>query len=205
MNCTRIRLNRVVSMLTILSLSLMMYMVPPVYAEENFTGFSADVKRWAEECRKEILEQFDKLISSGQVTSTQLFDTFYIPIPNTYPQKYSTQYDTLFDQTIQLILDRYLLKDRRVLFVVIVDINGYLPTHNTVFSKPLTGNKEADSINNRTKRLFNDRTGLAAARNLDPLLLQKYNRDTGEVVYDLSVPIIFKNQHWGAVRIGYRE
>lgn len=205
MKCSCIWLKRFLSMLIIINFSLMVSMVSPVNAEESLTGFSVDVKKFAEECRKEILEQFDKLISSGQLKSAQLFDTFYIPIPDTYPQKYNTQYDAIFDQNIQLILDRYLVKERRILFVVIVDKNGYLPTHNTVFSKPLTGNKEIDSINNRTKRLFNDKTGLAAAHNQTPCLVQKYSRDTGEYVYDLSVPIIFQNQHWGAVRIGYQE
>lgn len=201
MNCRRIQLNRLFFMLVILSF----YMIRPVHAEENFTGFSGDVKKWAEECRQEVLDQFDKFISSGQLKEIQLFDTFYIPIPDTYPQKYHTQYDTLFDQTIQLIIDRYLVKDKRLLYVVIVDKNGYVPTHNMLFSRPLTGDKEVDSLNNRTKRLFNDRTGLTAAHNKTPCLLQKYSRDTGEFFYDLSVPIIFQNQHWGAVRIGYQE
>ncbi|MBF0259529.1 MAG: chemotaxis protein [Desulfamplus sp.] len=205
MNCSRIRLNNFVSMLIIFSFSLVVYMINPVHSEENLTDFNADVKKWAEECRKEILDQFDKLISSGKLKPTQLFDTFYIPIPDTYPQKYHTQYDTVFDQEIQSIIDRYLIKDKRLLFVIAVDKNGYLPTHNTIFSRPLTGERDIDSINNRTKRLFNDRTGLAAARNETPYLLQKYSRDTGESLYDFSVPIIFQNQHWGAVRIGFQE
>ena len=48
-------------------------------------------------------------------------------------------------------------------------------------------------------------TGLAAARNTEPYLLQKYARDTGEKMADLSVPIFIRNQHWGAVRIGYKD
>jgi methyl-accepting chemotaxis protein len=139
------------------------------------------------------------------LTIDQLFDTFYIPIANTYPQKYKTQYDTLVDQRIQKILDKYLATDRRIIFVVIVDSNGYLPTHNSRYSRPLTGDKEIDSANNRAKRLFNDRTGLAAARNIEPFLLQQYNRDTGEAMYDLSIPISIKGKHWGAVRIGYEK
>lgn len=204
MNCSRMQLNIFVFMLIIL-ISSLFYGASPVYAEEEFKGFNADVKKWAEECRKEILDEFDKLIKSGKLKSTQLFDTFYIPIPDTYPQKYHTQYDAVFDKTIQSVIDRYLLKDKRLIFVIAVDKNGYLPTHNTTFSKPLTGDKDVDSKNNRTKRMFNDRTGLAAARNEKPALLQKYSRDTGESLYDLSVPIMFQNQHWGAVRIGYQE
>ncbi|MBF0411367.1 MAG: chemotaxis protein [Desulfamplus sp.] len=181
------------------------YTICPVYADEELRGFSSDLKKWAEECREEIVNEFDKLISSGKLKPAQIFDTFYIPMPDTYPQKYHTQYDTILDTTIQPILDKYLVKDKRLLFVVVVDKNGYLPTHNTIFSKPLTGDKDVDFINNRTKRLFNDKIGLAAARNETPYLVQKYVRDTGESIYDLSLPIMFQNQHWGAVRIGYQE
>jgi len=150
----------------------------------------AKVKAWAMECRSEIKTQFEYLVTSGKLTMAQMFDTFYIPIPNTTPQKFRTQYDALCDAVIQGILDKYLGKDPALFFVVAVDRNGYLPTHNS---------KSRD----RSKRVFNDRTGLAAARNTEPFLLQKYNRDTGETIYDLSVPIHVHNRHWGAVRFGY--
>jgi methyl-accepting chemotaxis protein len=164
-----------------------------------------EIKNLAEKCRGEVIAQFEDLLTNKSLTIDQLFDTFYIPIANTYPQKYKTQYDTLVDQRIQKILDKYLATDRRIIFVVIVDSNGYLPTHNSRYSRPLTGDKEIDSANNRAKRLFNDRTGLAAARNIEPFLLQQYNRDTGEAMYDLSIPISIKGKHWGAVRIGYEK
>jgi len=134
-----------------------------------------------------------------------LFDTFYIPVAGTDPQKFHTQYDTLVDGVLEPILDKYLGKDDRLVFFVTVDQNGYLPTHNSRYSRPLTGNKDEDAKWNRTKRIFNDRTGLAAARNQDPYLLQRYSRDTGEVMSDLSLPIIINNRHWGAIRVGYKQ
>jgi methyl-accepting chemotaxis protein len=69
---------------------------------------------------------------------------------------------------------------------------------------PLTGNLASDLVNNRTKRIFNDRTGLAAASSRSPFLVQRYQRDTGELMADLSVPVFVRGAHWGAVRIGYR-
>lgn len=127
----------------------------------------------------------------------------YIPISNTNPQKFHTQYDHIFDGVITPIIDRYLAKDERLIFVVLVDKNGYLPTHNSKYSRPLTGDSDNDTKWTRTKRMFNDRTGLAAARNTEPFLLQRYSRDTGEEMGDLSVPIMLHDRHWGAVRIGY--
>lgn len=165
--------------------------------------FDQQVRRWADECKAEIEYTFQTLLETGGLTEAQLFDTFYIPIPDTYPQKYHTQYDLKLDATIQEILDRYLKKHRRINFVVAVDRNGYLPTHNSRYSLPLTGDREQDILHNRTKRLFNDRTGLAAARNTQAFLLQQYNRDTGEVMFDLSVPLFIRDRHWGAVRFGY--
>jgi hypothetical protein len=153
--------------------------------------FENKVKEWATECRTEVTTQFELLVSSGKISMAQMFDTFYIPIPNTTPQKYRTQYDTLSDEAIQQILDKYLAKDPKLFFVVAVDRNGYLPTHNS-------------NARDRGKRLFNDRTGLAAAHNTEPVLVQKYSRDTGETIYDLSVPLFIHKKHWGAIRFGYK-
>ncbi len=179
--------------------------VPSLQAQENLSGFDLQVKTMAENCRDELTQEMEKLISSNRIGMSQMFDTFYIPIPNTNPQKFRTQYDKLTDEVFRIILDNYLEKDKRILFVVAVDRNGYLPTHNTKYSRPLTDDADFNTKNNRTKRLFNDRTGLAAARNTTPYLIQKYSRDTGEMLADLSVPITIKGKHWGALRIGYKR
>lgn len=169
----------------------------------ELNAFDREVKRIAEACRDEVVAQFDLLLTSGRLTMDALFDTFYVPIPDTYPQKFHTRYDRVADGVLQNILDRCLGQSRRFAFVVAVDRNGYLPTHNSRYSLPLTGDPEVDTRQNRTKRIFNDRTGLAAAHNIEPFLLQRYARDTGEMMSDLSVPIFVRSRHWGALRIGY--
>ncbi|NCO51112.1 MAG: chemotaxis protein [Deltaproteobacteria bacterium] len=176
----------------------------PVYAVELDT-FDQKVRGWAESCTDEIIAQFELLLSSGKLSVPQLFDTFYIPIPDTSPQKFHTQYDRMVDGILRPILDKYLELDARLVFVVAVDVNGYLPTHNSRYSQPLTGDGDKDTKGNRTKRIFSDRTGLAAAHNKEAYLLQRYSRDTGEIMSDFSVPIWVQNRHWGAVRIGYRQ
>jgi hypothetical protein len=174
-----------------------------VWAEESLSGFDQKSKELAESCAQEVISQYELLLTSGHLTMSQLFDTFYIPIAGTEPQKFHTQYDELVAGIIVPILDKYLAMDERLEFVVVVDRNGYMPTHNTRYSKPLTGDRDIDSQWNRGKRLFNDRTGLAAAHNTEPYLLQHYSRDTGETMNDISVPIMVQGRHWGAVRIAH--
>ncbi|WP_242344876.1 hypothetical protein [Anaeromyxobacter terrae] len=139
-----------------------------------------------------------------EVAQERLFSFLYYPVPATDPPKFTTDWDRLSDRDILPIEESVLAKSPLIQFAVMVDRNGYLPTHNQRYSQPLTGNLANDLVNNRTKRIFNDRTGLAAARNEAPFLIQRYQRDTGETMADLSVPIFVRGVHWGAVRIGYR-
>ncbi|OGR15925.1 MAG: chemotaxis protein [Desulfobacterales bacterium GWB2_56_26] len=185
---------------------LFLFLAPTIaVAEGDLTDFDRQVKKMAETCRAEIIHEFEILLSAKRLSIAQLFDTFYIPVPDTAPQKFATQYDKIVDQTIRAILDRYLVADSRLLFVVAIDKNGYVPSHNSRYSKPLTDDPDYNAKNNRAKRMFNDRTGLAAARNTAPYLRQKYSRDTGEELFDLSVPIDVEGRHWGAIRIGYTQ
>jgi HAMP domain-containing protein len=59
-----------------------------------------------------------------------------------------------------------------------------------------------DLAGNRTKRKFTTPVHIAAAKNVAPLLVQPYVRDTGQPVWDVSSPIFVKGQHWGVFRVG---
>ena len=171
---------------------------------EDLKGFDLQVKNLALQCRDEVAGRFEAMMKAGKLTQAQVFDTFYIPVPNSYPQRFHTQYDKACDEQIQALLDDYLKKNKRFVYFIIADTNGYVPTHNSRYTQALTGNKEVDIRINRAKLMFNDRTGLAAARNTAPYLIQTYARDTGETIHDLSVPIMVRDQHWGCVRVGYQ-
>jgi methyl-accepting chemotaxis protein len=149
-------------------------------------------------------ETLERWIASKETTQEKLFSALYFPVPKTDPPKFTTDWDRLSDRDIPAIQEAVLAKAPVIVYAVLVDRMGYLPTHNTRYSLPLTGNLASDLVNNRTKRIFNDRTGLAAAKSRSPFLVQRYQRDTGELMADLSVPVFVRGTHWGAVRIGYR-
>lgn len=152
---------------------------------------------------EEIKTKMKKWISSNELSEDKLFSYLYYPIADTNPKKFNTDYDKLSDRDTQIILETYLVKQPDIIYAVLTDKNGYVPTHNKKYSKPLTGDRAKDLVSNRNKRIYADKTGLAAARNKEPYLIQSYKRDTGQILVDLSIPIYIGKRHWGGIRIGY--
>lgn len=146
----------------------------------------------------------DKAIDSGRSRVEDLFDDSYQPIPDTRPQKFKTRFDDLTDQLLPALQEPLLEQHKWVVYAIACDRKGYVPTHNRCFSKPLTGDEKIDFVSNRTKRMFDDPVGRRCGDHLQPFLLQTYRRDTGEIMHDISAPVMVKGRHWGGFRIGYR-
>ncbi|NEX60486.1 methyl-accepting chemotaxis protein [Noviherbaspirillum sp. 17J57-3] len=159
----------------------------------------------ATQAAKEVGKVFEQAIAGGQITDAALFDRTYRPVPHTNPQKHTTAFDSFTDRVLPAIQEKLLESMPQLVYAGAVDDKGYFPTHNRKFSQPLTGNYEVDLVNNRTKRIFSDRTGTRCGANTKPFLLQTYKRDTGEVMHDMSVPIYVNGRHWGGFRVGYRS
>ena len=164
-----------------------------------------EIRAVAQQAAHEVGKLFEKAIASGQISESALFDRRYTPIPNTNPQKHKSAFDNFTDRVLPPLQEALLERMPQLAFAIAVDSKGYLPTHNKKFSKPLTGDYETDLVNNRTKRIFSDRTGSRCGSNTRPFLLQTYKRDTGEVMHDISAPIYVNGKHWGGFRIGYRS
>jgi methyl-accepting chemotaxis protein len=133
-----------------------------------------------------------------------VFDQAYRPVPNTNPPKFKTGYDSLCETELQPLYDQLVAETEGGTFALCIDTRAYAPTHNSKFSKPLTGNQAVDLVNSRDKRMFTDSTGTRGAKNTARLLLQTYRRDTGEILNDLSMPIHVQGRHWGALRFGFK-
>jgi methyl-accepting chemotaxis protein len=163
------------------------------------------IREAAQASAREVGRIFSAAIKSGQITREALFDRRYAPIPNTNPPKHHSSFDAFTDKALPGLQEAVLARLPQLAYAGAVDNKGYFPTHNKKFSQPLTGVYETDIVNNRTKRIFNDRTGSRCGSNTKPFLLQTYKRDTGEVMHDLSSPIYVDGRHWGGFRIGYRS
>jgi len=159
----------------------------------------------AQQAAQEVGRLFSASIASGRISRDALFDRHYKPVANTNPPKHTTRFDSFTDRVLPEIQEAVLAALPQLSYAGAVDNNGYFPTHNKKFSQPLTGNYDIDIVNNRTKRIFSDRTGSRCGSNTKPFLLQTYKRDTGEVMHDLSAPIYVDGKHWGGFRVGYRS
>lgn len=155
----------------------------------------------------EIARLFEEAVASGRISLASLFDERYAPVANSDPQQVLTAFTGLTDRLLPPIQEAMLNVDERVVFCAAVDRNGYLPTHNRKYSHAQSADPVWNAANCRHRRIFNDRTGLAAGRNTKPFLLQTYRRDMGGGSYvlmkDLSAPIRVAGRHWGGLRIGF--
>jgi methyl-accepting chemotaxis protein len=149
---------------------------------------------------KGISSIIEQAIDNGALSLSDAFDTNYVQIPGIDPPKYHTKYDAYLDKAILPFEDEF-LKDKSVNTGGLTDVNGYIPTHNTPFSQPLTGNPEIDKAKNRTKRILKDPVSTAAAKNTTEGFQQTYKRDIGTLLWDTSTPVYVKGKHWGCFRV----
>jgi methyl-accepting chemotaxis protein len=163
------------------------------------------LKAFLLERRDRVCETIEKALASGQLRADDLFDSNYQPIPGTNPQQYSVKYLDFSDRVLSPLYEESLAMNPQLAFFCSIDENGFLPTHNKVYSKPQGNDPEWNNANSRNRRLFNDRTGLAAARNTKEFLVQTYAREMGGgkivMMRDMSAPIRIRGRHWGAVRM----
>jgi methyl-accepting chemotaxis protein len=164
--------------------------------------------RLAQSSAAKIAAVFNDAVKSGEMSVEDLFDEKYAVVPGTDPEQRVTRFTEFTDRVLPRIQEPALDVDPRIVFAATVDRNGYLPTHNLVFSKKQGPDPVWNAANCRNRRIFNDRTGLSAGRNTAPFLLQTYRRDMGGgrfvLMKDVSAPITVAGRHWGGIRIAYR-
>jgi len=152
------------------------------------------------EYRDRIQAYFESVAAGG----TNVFDRDYRQIPGSNPPRYTTAYDAAVEADLQRIFDGLLAEVPELFMGIAMDANGYAPAHNRKFSEPPNGDSAHDTAFSRHKRIFDDATSRRAAQNRSGPLLQTYVRDTGEVLSEISLPIIVRGNCWGVFRSAFR-
>ncbi|MEI9804406.1 MAG: PilZ domain-containing protein [Pseudolabrys sp.] len=154
-----------------------------------------------------IARLFEDAVTQGRISQDDLFDNNYVPIPGTNPQQFRTRFLDLLESILPDIQEPLLASDKRLVFCAAVDRNGYLPVHNTIYSKPQRpGDALWNTANCRNRRIFDDRAGLSAGRVVQPYVIQNYPRDMGDrvvMMWEIGAPIRVFGKQWGGFRTAY--
>jgi methyl-accepting chemotaxis protein len=150
-----------------------------------------------------------KAVERGELRLDDLFDTDYRALPGTSPVQFETRSLATLERLLAPVQEAVRREDERIVFCAAVDLNGWLPVHNAEYSKPQRpGETEWNIANSRNRRIYDDRTGLLAARNTRAFLVQSYLRDLGGdrpvPMKEIDVPIVVGGRAWGGLRTAYR-
>ncbi|MCL1477588.1 MAG: methyl-accepting chemotaxis protein [Marinobacter sp.] len=174
-----------------------------VFALNSDTSYHHPFFQHASVGAAQVANVFAQALRDNKLSAAALFDRNRQPVDNTSPPKYTCEYDRFTDQALPVIQEAIKGANAQIVYAITTAPDGYVPTHNREFAHASTGNAATDLARSRSKRLFNDRTGIRCGSHTQEMLLQTYRRDTGEIMHDLSVPIYIDGKHWGGFRIGY--
>jgi methyl-accepting chemotaxis protein len=157
----------------------------------------------------QIAKLLEDAVRTGSISSQDLFDDQYKPITGSNPAQHTTRFIAVADRLFPQVQERVLTLSDKVVFCIAADRNGYIACHNQKYNQvQRAGDVAWNTANCRNRRIFNDRTGLASARNQRPFLLQTYRRDMGGgnfvVMKEAAAPISVNGRHWGGLRLAFK-
>jgi methyl-accepting chemotaxis protein len=136
---------------------------------------------------REFQEKLAADVAEGRTNMEDLFDEKYLSDDGI---KYRNRATGYFSRVILPKLKEWSSVDRRIIYVVVMDRKGFMPTH----VKP-----------DRAGVIMKDTVSKRGAQSAG-IIGQAFRRPIeagGELVVDISYPITVMKKHWGCLRIGY--
>jgi methyl-accepting chemotaxis protein len=163
----------------------------------------------AREAAQSVSNAFEEAVLNRHLTMEALFDAHYQLIDGSDPAQYTNTALTVLESFLPALQESLVDSDPQLIFGFAIDRNGWVPVHNRRYSMPQRRGDTAWNIAHcRNRRIFDDRAGLAAARNVRPSLIQTYNRDLGlgnfVLMKEVDAPIRVFDRHWGGFRMAYK-
>jgi methyl-accepting chemotaxis protein len=149
----------------------------------------------------------DRALQDGSIADADLFDESYRLEGHFDPPLYRNAAVEPLEPVARMAIEEALIADPKPDFCMLQDRNGFNPIHNRHCSLPRReGDRTWNLRHSRMRRIFDDRVGMAASRNLKPFLIQSYARDMGDKVdirMEFDAPIFVAGRHWGTLRMAY--
>lgn len=162
----------------------------------------------AQDAMREISGVVERGIREGKVTMEQVFDRAYVPIPGRNPVQYDNGFCAFAMEHVRPILDRYKVKDPRVIGSAITNVDGFLPTHLSERCQEPGDDPVWNDANCRNGRIFMDEQTRLAIASEKPAMLQTYRMELGDkgiAVKNVFVPLFFNGRRWGNFEYAYRD
>jgi len=167
---------------------------------------SAMVER-AQDIARRIVERTEEALGDGRLSERALFDTDYAKIEGTNPKLFRTGLSDWADEHWRPVLDDVKSADSRVLAAACTDMNGFLPTHLSEFSRKPIGDLTHDTQYCRNGRIILDPIDKRAKESTAPYMMAAYRQEgDGEqyvVVRNVYVPLAIAGRQWGHLELAY--
>jgi methyl-accepting chemotaxis protein len=162
----------------------------------------------AAKVRDEFVGLAERAIERGELSMEQLFDTNYVRVPNSNPERFRTTLCDWADANWRPLFDRIVAEHPEIKMSSAGDMNGFLPTHITECSRAPTGDLEHDTAHCRNGRILYDETDAAAKRSTAPFFMTVYRQEGDGINYltvrNVYMPAIINGRRWGDVEVAYQ-
>ena len=158
--------------------------------------------------RDKVVATTEAALASGSLSEAALFDSDYRPIADSSPPRFDTALNAFADVEWRTLLDQILGSMAGIVSTAATDVNGYLPTHTTQYSRTPTGDPVHDAAYCRNRRIFCDATDAIAKASTKPFHIAVFRREREDggynVVRNVYVPMVVHGRRWGDLEIAYR-
>jgi methyl-accepting chemotaxis protein len=162
----------------------------------------------AAQVRDEFVALAENALARGELTVEQLFDTDYVRVPGSNPERFRTSLCDWADANWRPLFDRIVAEHPGVKMSSAGDMNGFLPTHITECSRAPTGEVEHDTAHCRNGRILYDETDAAAKRSTAPFFMAVYRQEGDGTNYitvrNVYMPAVIAGRRWGDVEVAYQ-
>jgi len=161
----------------------------------------------AQDIARRIVERTEEALGDDGLSEKALFDTDYAKVEGTNPPLFRTGLSDWADEHWRPVLDEVKASDERVLAAACTDMNGFLPTHLSEFSRKPTGDLAHDTQYCRNGRIILDPIDKRAKESTAPYMMAAYRQEgDGEqyvVVRNVYVPLTIAGRQWGHLELAY--
>ncbi|MBX9815213.1 MAG: hypothetical protein K2X76_10970 [Sphingomonas sp.] len=154
-----------------------------------------------------IMARVEQGLARGEIDLASVFDSDYRPVAGTDPAQFTTRFNGFADRALRPLLDAATAATPRGIGCVVLDRNGYLPTHLTLRSQPQGADPEWNNTWSRHRRIIIGPCERRAIESDAPFLLNCYRMALGNneflPIKSVFVPLVFGGRRWGVFELAY--